>query len=192
MLLTLSEEEYLSGLAELIKTAVIGDEELFELIEKGFDDIMSRDPELLAGLVAKSVRFKGLVVSEDEKETGLRRILNFGHTYGHAIEMQKGLKHGFAVAAGMELATAFSYEKKYIVREEKDRIISLLKRFNLTGENNLTDDELEKLVLHDKKKSGSYIHFIFTHGIGKAEVEKIPVGEVLDFYKRYRDKKTEL
>lgn len=192
LLKTLSEEEYLSGLSELIKTAVIGDSVLFELIEKGFNEIMSRDPDLLAGLIAKSVRFKGLVVSEDEKEAGLRRILNFGHTYGHAIELQKGLKHGFAVASGMELATAYSYEKKYIVREEMDRIISLLKRFRLTGENDLTDDELEKLVIHDKKKSGAYIHFIFTHGIGKAEVEKIPVSEVLDFYRRYRDKKTEI
>ena len=167
MLVTLSEDEYLSGLAELIKTAVIGDKELFELIEKSFDEILSRDPDLLAGLVANSVRFKGSVVSEDEKETGLRRILNFGHTYGHAIELQKNLKHGFAVASGMELATAFSYEKKYIGREEMDRINNLLKRFKLTGKHNLTDDELEKLVLHDKKKNGSYIHFIFTHGIGK-------------------------
>jgi 3-dehydroquinate synthase len=192
MLITLSEDEYLSGLAELIKTAVIGDLSLFELIEKSFDEIMSKDPDLLAGLVANSVRFKGLVVSEDEKETGLRRILNFGHTYGHAIELQKGLKHGFAVASGMELATVFSYEKKYIIRDEMDRIINILKKFKLTGEHNLTDDELENLVLHDKKKTGSYIHFIFTHGIGKAEVEKIPVREVLDFYKRFRDKKTEL
>jgi 3-dehydroquinate synthase len=192
MLITLSEDEYLSGLAELIKTAVIGDSALFELIESSFDEIMLRDTELLATLVANSVRFKGLVVSEDEMETGLRRILNFGHTYGHAIELQKGLKHGFAIASGMELATAFSYEKNYIVREEMDRINNLLKRFKLTGEHNLTDDELEKLVLHDKKKIGSYIHFIFTHGIGRAEVEKIPVNEVLDFYKRFRDKKTEL
>jgi 3-dehydroquinate synthase len=192
MLITLSEDEYLSGLAELIKTAIIGDSALFELIEKSYDEIMSRDPELLAGLVANSVRFKGLVVSEDEKETGLRRILNFGHTFGHAIELQKGLKHGFAVASGMEIAAAFSFEKKYIVREEMDRINNLLKRFKLTGQYDLTDNELEKLVLHDKKKTGSYIHFIFTHGVGKAEVEKIPVAEVLDFYKRFRDKKTEL
>jgi 3-dehydroquinate synthase len=192
LLVTLAEDEYLSGLAELIKTAIIGDSALFDLIEKSFDEILSRDTDLLADLVAKSVRFKGLVVSEDEKENGLRRILNFGHTYGHAIELQKSLKHGFAVASGMELATALSFEKKYIGREEMNRIINLLKRFKLIGRHNLTDVELEKVVLHDKKKNGSYIHFIFTHGIGKAEVEKIPVAEVLDFYKRFRDKNTEL
>ena len=189
MLVSLPEQEYLSGLAELIKTAVIGDSELFELIENKFDKIMSRDSVLLGDIVAKSVRFKGLVVSEDEKESGIRRILNFGHTYGHAIELQKGLKHGFAVASGMELATAFSYERKYIDRAGSERINRLLKRFNLIGEHDLTDGQLEKIVLHDKKRTGSDISFVFTHGIGKAEAEKIPVDKVLDFYKRFRDKK---
>ena len=94
MLLTLSEQEYLSGLAELIKTAIIGDKDLFEIIERNVDQIMSRNQELLTLLIAKSVRFKGMVVSKDERETGLRRILNFGHTFGHAIEMQKSVKHG--------------------------------------------------------------------------------------------------
>ena len=76
LLESLPEQEYLSGLAELIKTAVIGDIELFDLIENSFDKIMSRDIDLICDLVAKSVRFKAMVVSEDEKETGLRRILN--------------------------------------------------------------------------------------------------------------------
>jgi 3-dehydroquinate synthase len=143
-------------------------------------------------LVAKSVRFKGSVVSEDEKETGLRRILNFGHTYGHAIELQKAVKHGFAVAAGMEIATDFSFERGYINRDEKDRIISVLKRFQLIGNLELTDDQMQNLVVHDKKKTGQHIYFVFTRGIGKAIVEKIPVGDVLGFYKRFRDKKTEL
>ena len=116
MLLTLSDEEYLSGLAEMIKTAVIGDKELFELLEKNYGGIMDREYDLLTLLVAKSVRFKASVVTEDEMETGLRRILNFGHTFGHAIEMQTRIKHGFAVAAGMELATDFSYERGLIDR----------------------------------------------------------------------------
>lgn len=192
MLQTLSEEEYLSGLAEMIKTAVIGDKELFEFIESRSDDILSRNSQLLELLVAKSVRFKGSVVTEDEKEEGLRRILNFGHTYGHAIELQKNVKHGFAVAAGMEIATDFSFERGYIRGEEKDRIINLLRRFKLTGKLELTDDQMKNLVVHDKKKSGHDIYFIFTHGIGKALAEKISVGNVLDFYKRFRDNKTEL
>ena len=189
MLQTLPDQEYLSGLAELIKTAVIGDKELFDLIEKSFEKIMSRDTDLLAILVTKSVRFKGLVVSEDEKETGLRRILNFGHTFGHAIEMQKGVRHGFAIASGMVLATEFSFKRRYINLVEKERIIRLLERFKLLTELDLTGNQMEKLVLHDKKKTGTEIHFVFTQGVGKAIVEKVPVDEVLDFYNKFRDKK---
>ena len=183
------EQEYLSGLAELIKTAIIGDKKLFELIESGFKEIMSRDYDLLTLLVARSVRFKGSVVSEDEKETGLRRILNFGHTFGHAVEMQKAVKHGFAVASGMELATHFSFEKGYISQEDKKRIINLLQKFKLIEKLDLEDYQIEKLILHDKKKSGTDIHFVFTEGIGKAIVERVPVKDVFDFYKRFRDKK---
>ena len=189
MLQTLPESEYLSGLAELIKTALIGDRELFELIEKRFDDIMSRNSDLMTLMVAKSVRFKGAVVAEDEKETGLRRILNFGHTFGHAIELQKSVKHGFAVASGMEIATEFAFEKGYLNIEEKNRINNLLKRFKLIDKLDLTDEQMENLVVHDKKKIGKDIHFVFLRGIGKAEVEKVPVSEVLGFYKRFRDKK---
>jgi 3-dehydroquinate synthetase len=99
------------------------------------------------------------------------------------------VKHGFAVASGMELATEFSFEKRYISLAEKARINNLLKRFKLIVNHDLSDDQMKKLVLHDKKKTGTDIHFVFTQGIGKAIVEKVPVGEVLDFYKRFRDKK---
>lgn len=192
MLQTLPEQEYLSGLAELIKTAIIGDRDLFDLIEKSYSEIMTRDRDLLTVLVSRSVNFKAKVVTEDERETGLRRILNFGHTYGHAVEMQMSVKHGFAVASGMELATYFSLEKGLIKTSEKDRIINLLNKFCLLGEYNIPDEQIVKLVLHDKKKTGTDIHFVFTEGIGSTTVKKITVAEVIDFYKRFRDKKIEL
>jgi 3-dehydroquinate synthase len=188
MLETLPEQEYLSGLAELIKTAVIGDKELFEIIEAEQGAILERDPGLLTMLIARSVRFKGYVVSEDERESGLRRILNFGHTFGHAVELQKNLRHGYAVAAGMELATAYSYEKGFISLEDKERIRNLLGRFNLLSLHDLRDDQLKKLILHDKKMTASDIHFVFIEGLGQARTEKVPVEDVLEFYKRYRDK----
>jgi len=189
MLITLPEEEYLSGLAELIKTAVIGDKDLFNLIEKSYTEIMERDCDLLTVLVLKSVSFKAKVVTEDERENGLRRILNFGHTYGHAVEMQKSVKHGFAVASGMEIATDFSFEKGFIRSSEKERIINLLSKFRLLEKHDISDDQIEKLIAHDKKRTGSDINFVFTEGIGKATVKKITVGEVVDFYKKFRDKK---
>jgi 3-dehydroquinate synthase len=189
MLLTLPENEYLSGLAELIKTAIIGDKELFDLVDRSYKEIMERDYNLLTILIAKSVKFKASVVTEDERETGLRRILNFGHTYGHAVEMQKSVNHGFAVASGMELATEFSYEKGLIRTCEKVRIINLLNKFSLLENHSIPDDQIDLLILHDKKKTGSDINFVFTEGIGKATVKKVSVGEVIDFYKRFRDKK---
>jgi 3-dehydroquinate synthase len=187
MLATLSDDEYLSGLSELIKTAVIGDRYLFETIEKNYNKIIARDEELMTSLVAMSVKFKASVVSEDEMETGLRRILNFGHTYGHAIEMYMSVKHGFAVASGMELAAEFSFGKGLIGQDEKDRIVNMLNHFGLLKHHSLPDDRIEQLVLHDKKKSGSEINFVFTEGIGRANVKKVPVSELLDFYSRYRD-----
>ncbi len=186
---TLPVQEYLSGLAELIKTAVIGDADLFIMIEQNYREIMNRDYDLLTTLITRSVKFKAAVVSEDEKETGLRRVLNFGHTYGHAIEMQVSVKHGFAVASGMELATEFSFEKELLPASEKEKIISLLNKFGLIVNHKIPDDQIEQLILHDKKKSGTDINFVFIEAIGKAAVIKVKVGEVIDFYKRFRDKK---
>jgi len=188
MLLTLPEDEYLSGLSELIKTAVIGDKGLFEIIENSIKQILDRDCDLLTMLVTKAVSFKSMVVSEDEKENGLRRILNFGHTYGHAIELQRAVKHGFAVASGMELATEFSCEKGFVSAAEKERIIKLLNRFQLLDRHYISDNEMEEIITHDKKKAGSFIHFVFTEGIGQSSVKKISVSEILSFYKKFRDK----
>lgn len=185
MLQTLPEEEYLSGLAEMIKTAIIGDKELFDLIEKNADLIMKRDSRLLEDLVSHCVRFKADVVSKDEKESGLRRILNFGHTFGHAIELEKSIRHGFAVASGMKLAAIYSCEKQLCSSEEKARIISLIDRFDLGHDyNDIPLPEMENLIRHDKKKAGEDINFVFTNGIGKALYMKVPVSEVMEFYKK--------
>jgi 3-dehydroquinate synthase len=189
MLLTLSEQEYLSGLAELIKTAIIGDRELFELIEGNTTEILNRNRELLSLLVTRSVEFKASVVTVDEMETGLRRILNFGHTFGHAIELKQHFKHGFAVASGMELATEYSFEKGLINEDEKSRIKNLLSRFDLLQDYDLSAAEIEQLIGHDKKRAGGEIHFVFAEGIGNASVKKVAISEITDFYKRFKNKK---
>jgi 3-dehydroquinate synthase len=184
MLQTLPEDEYFSGLAELIKTAIIGNEKLFKIIENNHEGILKRDTELLSMLISMAVNIKAAVVSEDEKESGLRRILNFGHTYGHAIEMYKSFRHGYAVASGIELASSFSLSRGLISSTEYDRIIALLKSFKLLRRHDIPDDQIGHLIMRDKKKSGSDIYFVFIEGLGKAVVEKIPVGEVIDFYRQ--------
>jgi 3-dehydroquinate synthase len=183
MLKTLPEKEYLSGLAELIKTGLIGDPSIIAELENKYQEVISRNNEFLSDLVARAVRFKTSIVSQDEKESGARRILNFGHTFGHAIELVESAKHGFAVASGMKLATQFSQEKGYISSVDCRRIISLLEKYNLLGEYHLTADKMRDLVIHDKKRSGTDIHFVFLEGIGNGIVRKIPVDEVIEFYK---------
>ena len=189
MLMTLPEEEYLSGLAEMIKTAIIGDKQLFSMLEGNHRAVLQRDKDLLTDLIAMSVRFKADVVTRDEREAGLRRILNFGHTFGHAIEMKTQVRHGFAVAAGMILAARFSHEKGLLSIGEMERITGILNKFGLLTEYDIPTGEIGGLVMHDKKKSGSGIHFIFTSGIGKAHPERISLSEVIDFYNRYRENK---
>jgi 3-dehydroquinate synthase len=186
MLRTLPEDEYLSGLAELVKTGIIGDSSIVETLENSYADVMSRERFLLSDLVARSVKFKGSVVAEDEKEAGLRRVLNFGHTFGHAIELYDSVKHGFAVAAGIELAVRFSVEKRFLSIRDAMRINDLLNQYNLLHKSDIPEQKMKEMISHDKKKSGQYLHFVFIEGIGKAVVKKIPVEEVINFYTKYK------
>ena len=183
MLKTLPEDEYFSGLAELIKTALIGDKKLFEMIESNQEGILKRDTELMSKLITRAVNFKATVVSEDERESGLRRILNFGHTYGHAIEAYKSFRHGYAVASGIELASRFSLSRGLITAPEFERIIILLKSFKLLRRHDIPDDQMGHLVMRDKKKTGSDVYFVFIERIGKAVADRIPVSDVIDFYR---------
>ncbi len=189
MLGTLPEEEYFSGLAELIKTGIIGDRTIVNILEKNHTGIINRDKNILSDLVAKAVKFKAKIVSKDEKESGLRRILNFGHTFGHAVELHAGVRHGFAVASGMELATFFSYKRGLIKKAECNKIIDLLKKYNFTGNFNIPEKKFRELILNDKKRYGRDINFVFVKGIGKAVVKKITVQEVIDFYRYYKSVK---
>lgn len=182
MLTTLSEEEYYSGLAELIKTAIIGDRKLFEIIENNKAAISGRDPGILSMCISMAVNFKAAIVTKDEKEAGLRRLLNFGHTFGHAIEMYKSYRHGYSVAAGMEIASKYSLSRGLITWEEFERITGLLNSYGLLLSYDIPDDQITQLIMKDKKKSGNDIFFVFLDGIGKAVAEKITVREAAEFY----------
>ncbi|HOF21994.1 MAG TPA: 3-dehydroquinate synthase [Bacteroidales bacterium] len=184
MLKTLPEDEYFSGLAELIKTGIIGDPSIIESLEKDHQKVRNRDPELLSDLVGRAVKYKASVVTADERESGLRRVLNFGHTFGHAIELHKGIKHGFAVAAGMELSLRWSRELEYIDNDTCERILNLFSLYNLRFDWHMSPDDMRKLISHDKKKSGGDIYFVFVKGTGKPFVKLLPVSELIDFYSR--------
>jgi 3-dehydroquinate synthase len=184
MLKTLPDDEYLSGLAELIKTGMILDAGLIETIEQNIELILNRDSQLLTKLVARSVNIKASVVREDEKEGGLRMILNFGHTFGHAIEAQSRLKHGFAVAAGMLIAADISTGLGILQPEEREKLFNILDTFKLLKNYSVTIEQLKDYVVRDKKKSGENIYFVMLEKTGKAIVHNLSVAKLLDYYKK--------
>jgi 3-dehydroquinate synthase len=189
MLKTLSDDEYISGLAELIKIGVICDAGLVAEIENNVVPVMKRDFVLLSKLITRSVRIKAKVVSEDEKETGIRKILNFGHTFGHAIEAQTGLKHGFAVAAGMIIAADISVKLGILQRVERDRLYKLLDTFKLLVNYDITYDQVKELISQDKKKSGKAVDFILLETTGKALVKSIAVEDLLNYFEVLKNRK---
>jgi len=184
LLLTLPDDEYLSGLGELVKMGLILDYNLFEKIENNIALLMSKDADLLESLISDSVELKASVVREDEKEiSGKRMILNFGHTFGHVIETVASMKHGFAVAAGMVIASGISEKLGLIGLEEFQRIKSLLEKLNLLKKYSLDDNYFQEMLLKDKKKQGSLISFVLLQSPGRAVVRKMTVYEIMNLYR---------
>ena len=158
VLKTLDERQFSSGLAESIKMAACFDEELFELIESG--EARSN----IETIIEKSIRIKASVVEEDEKEAGLRKALNFGHTLGHGIEANSTLYHGECVALGMlEMCSD----------EVKERLINVYKKYSLPTETDTPREKIIEAARHDKKSVGNKIDAVFVKKIGSFEFRKI-------------------
>ncbi|MBS0011160.1 MAG: 3-dehydroquinate synthase [Bacteroidales bacterium] len=185
MLQTLPEEEFISGLGELVKHALILDYDLFESIEKNINSILDRDYDLLGGLISRSIALKASVVEKDEREEAYRRILNFGHTLGHAIESTTGSGHGLSVAAGMMTAVEISCDEGLLGRDERERIRQVLKKLGLLPKIKINWEEINDRIQSDKKRKGSKIHFILLHGIGKAIQKEYPLSDIMN---RIKDK----
>ena len=167
---TLPDEEFNNGLAEIIKYGIIDDVELFQLLEEEGEAVRNRDAAFLETIVGKSCKIKGGIVEIDEGDKGIRRILNFGHTLGHAIEAASGytISHGNAVSVGMIAATRISERKKHLSTGERDMIEKLIKDMKLLStipQSVGTADILSKMKM-DKKKEGSTIHFVFLKKLG--------------------------
>ena len=180
LLKTLPQREILSGLAEIVKHAAIGNENLFSYLEENWGKALRLEPEVIEKLVYDSVVIKASIVNRDEKEKGERRKLNFGHTFGHAIEKASGVSHGEAVSAGMVLASALSRRRGYLSAKDAARIEALLHRLNLPtrfpGDSKILFDAIRK----DKKRNGDNLNFVLVQGIGRAVVEEIPLKALED------------
>jgi 3-dehydroquinate synthase len=167
---TLPEKEFNNGLAEIIKYGIIDDEKMFRTLETGMEAIKSKDPKLLSGLVENCCQIKKSIVEIDEKEQGLRRILNFGHTLGHALEAvsEYAITHGEGVALGMIAAARISEKLKYLEKSETGRIEALIREAGLPVKipESLDNNKIIARLKMDKKKKGDIIHFVLLKKIG--------------------------
>jgi len=170
---TLRKREFRAGLAEVIKYGIIYDEALFEVLENRLSKLLKLDAKLLGEVVARCCEIKAEVVGQDETETGLRAILNFGHTIGHAIENSAGYGkylHGEAISLGQVAAAWLSCEVLGFCSGCAERIVDLFRRAGLPTEIRLNAVQRTKLLAAmklDKKVSGGEIKFVLAEEIGK-------------------------
>lgn len=183
MLQTLPKSEFISGMAEVVKHALISDRTKFDYIEKNSDKILSRDKEALEYLVTKSVSIKVKIVESDEREKGLRRVLNLGHTWGHAVETLAKIPHGEAVSIGLVFSANLSVKKGLMSIDERDRLVKVLTSLGLPISFNEYKKEIFEILKKDKKKEGDFIHFVLMKGIGEVVIEKITLNEIENYIK---------
>jgi 3-dehydroquinate synthase len=174
---TLPKREILCGIAEIIKYGVIWDPELFRFLKDKRDSILNLDPLALIHIIRRSCEIKADIVSRDEKERGLRAILNYGHTIGHALETETGYKmylHGEAVAIGMNVEARLSEILGFLSREERNSIRSLINTFGLPVDIPM-DIDAKRLISHmqiDKKVEAGELRFILPEKIGRVRIQK--------------------
>lgn len=178
LLKSLPEREILCGFAEIVKHAVIANADLFLYLEENYEKALKLDTEVIENLVYGSVAIKSSIVNRDEKEEGERKKLNFGHTFGHAIEKTKGIPHGEAVSFGMVVASELSVKRGHLSAEDLERIEALLKKLKLPTRLQIDRERVLDALIMDKKRQEDRIDFVLLHGIGNAVVEKIPIKEL--------------
>lgn len=172
---TLPARELSSGLAEVIKYGIILDAEFFTWLENNIDALMALDEKAMAWCIRRCCELKAEVVAADERETGLRALLNLGHTFGHAIEAEMGYGnwlHGEAVAAGMVMAAYTSERLGQFNNQDTQRIIALLKRANLpvSGPHEMPAEAYLPHMMRDKKVLAGEMRLVLPLAIGKSEV----------------------
>ena len=178
VLKTLPRREFVSGFAEIVKHAAIADASYFTYLEKNAANALALDLEVLQQIIYGSVEIKSEIVNRDETEKGERRKLNFGHTFGHAVEKNTGVSHGEAISIGMMVASLMSASKNILTENDVERIKRLLAVFHLPVAVEMERDGILDAVVRDKKREGDGINFVLLSGIGQAVVEKISLAEL--------------
>ncbi len=180
---TLSKREFRGGLAEVIKYGIIADARLFAYLEENFEKALQRDEKVLEHLITRSIEIKAWVVSKDERESGLREILNYGHTFGHALESEtryRQYQHGEAVAWGMRCAALLGHKIGLAKAGDVSRILALIERLGtLPAWPKVSDASLIAAMRTDKKTRGNKLRFVLSKQIGNAATyENVPLSAV--------------
>ena len=178
LLKTVPQKEILSGFAEIIKHGAIADKSLFIYLEENRDKALALELPVIEKLVHDSVIIKSKIVNQDEKEKGERRKLNFGHTFGHAIEKITKVRHGEAVSAGMVLASELAVKKEALALKDSNRLADLLDNYGLPVRLKFDGNEVLESLRMDKKREGDLIYFVLLREIGNAYVEEIAIQEL--------------
>jgi 3-dehydroquinate synthase len=172
-LLTLPHREFRSGLYEVIKYALIADPELFAFLDRRMLGLLRRDAQALSWVIARCIRIKAEVVAKDEREAGLREILNFGHTLGHALEAAtryRRFRHGEAIAWGMIYATLLGVATDRFKESDASRFIRLVASVGpLPGISGIRAAQLRPILAGDKKARGGKVRWVLPRRIGKVE-----------------------
>jgi 3-dehydroquinate synthase len=179
---TLPDEEWVNGFAEIIKHACIKDAAMFEFLEKNSMMKFQSSLEEISSLIRKNVDVKYHVVSKDENETGERKLLNFGHTIGHAIENASHLPHGHAISIGMVAACKISEAINGFSEPGTKRVSDLLVKYELPVTFQADKERTWEILQHDKKKSGSNMSFVVLDTIGAASVKQIPLDQLYNIF----------
>lgn len=175
--------EWVNGFAEIIKHACISDPALFEQLEQTNLHDISNQPELVATLIEKNVDIKMGIVTRDEFERADRKLLNFGHTVGHAIEKFHQIPHGHAVSFGMVAACALSEKINGLHFSASQRIVSLLSKYHLPVDVETDHHMIFEVLKRDKKREGANIHFVLLDEIGAAHAEPVSIDDLRQYLK---------
>ncbi len=175
---TLPERELLNGFSELVKHALICSAGLFEFIEENSREACALQRDIIETLITESILVKKSIVELDERERGLRRKLNFGHTFGHAIEATTGVSHGEAVSIGMIVAVTISLAMKLISEDAVERIKSLFHALQMPAALEFDRKKVMEAIVNDKKREGEKIHFVLLEGIGISTIREMSIGEL--------------
>ena len=180
LLNTLPMREILCGFAEIVKHGAIHDESMLSRLEIQRDVALALDPAIISDVVYRSIEIKAGVVARDEREQGERRKLNFGHTFGHALEKLTGMPHGEAVAIGMVIAAKLSVQKGWLADADVDRLDRILQSYGLPVRPPVDAASMLAALRKDKKREGRRIHFVFLESLGKAVVEELDLDDLHD------------